>query len=106
MVPIASEMLDTISSQYLVEFIASVAIDVYTTESQLYRVLVSGLRIPVGYIMGYHRCTHSLGYNCGYSANAVQYRRFGGSSPATVRAGKALVRFDKLMTKISSVELV
>ncbi|KAJ5209269.1 phospho-2-dehydro-3-deoxyheptonate aldolase [Penicillium cf. viridicatum] len=50
--PIASEMLDTISPQYLAEFIAPMATSARTTESQLHRELASGLSIPVGYKNG------------------------------------------------------
>ena len=51
-VPIASEMLDTISPQYLADFISLGAIGARTTESQLHRELASGLSFPVGYKNG------------------------------------------------------
>ncbi|KAJ5822456.1 phospho-2-dehydro-3-deoxyheptonate aldolase [Penicillium robsamsonii] len=51
-VPIASEMLDTISPQYLAEFISLGAIGARTTESQLHRELASGLSFPIGYKNG------------------------------------------------------
>ncbi|KAJ5146287.1 phospho-2-dehydro-3-deoxyheptonate aldolase [Penicillium bovifimosum] len=51
-VPIASEMLDTISPQYLADFISFGAIGARTTESQLHRELASGLSFPIGYKNG------------------------------------------------------
>ncbi|EAW06586.1 3-deoxy-7-phosphoheptulonate synthase [Aspergillus clavatus NRRL 1] len=51
-VPIASEMLDTISPQYLADFISLGAIGARTTESQLHRELASGLSFPIGYKNG------------------------------------------------------
>jgi 3-deoxy-7-phosphoheptulonate synthase len=50
--PIASEMLDTISPQYLADFISLGAIGARTTESQLHRELASGLSFPVGFKNG------------------------------------------------------
>ncbi|CAG8285638.1 unnamed protein product [Penicillium salamii] len=50
--PIASEMLDTISPQYLADFISFGAIGARTTESQLHRELASGLSFPIGYKNG------------------------------------------------------
>lgn len=50
--PIASEMLDTISPQYLADFISVGAIGARTTESQLHRELASGLSFPVGFKNG------------------------------------------------------
>ncbi|KAL8420328.1 hypothetical protein RB594_003203 [Gaeumannomyces avenae] len=50
--PIASEMLDTISPQFLADFIAVGAIGARTTESQLHRELASGLSFPVGFKNG------------------------------------------------------
>lgn len=51
-VPIASEMLDTISPQFLADFISVGAIGARTTESQLHRELASGLSFPVGFKNG------------------------------------------------------
>jgi 3-deoxy-7-phosphoheptulonate synthase len=51
-VPIASEMLDTISPQFLSDFISVGAIGARTTESQLHRELASGLSFPVGFKNG------------------------------------------------------
>jgi 3-deoxy-7-phosphoheptulonate synthase len=51
-VPIASEMLDTISPQFLADFISLGAIGARTTESQLHRELASGLSFPVGFKNG------------------------------------------------------
>ncbi|KAK2049410.1 3-deoxy-7-phosphoheptulonate synthase [Colletotrichum somersetense] len=50
--PIASEMLDTISPQFLADFISVGAIGARTTESQLHRELASGLSFPVGFKNG------------------------------------------------------
>lgn len=47
--PVASEVLDTISPQYLSDFYSWGAIGARTTESQLHRELVSGLSLPVGF---------------------------------------------------------
>jgi 3-deoxy-7-phosphoheptulonate synthase len=51
-VPIASEMLDTISPQFLADCISVGAIGARTTESQLHRELASGLSFPVGFKNG------------------------------------------------------
>ncbi|KAF7513957.1 Phospho-2-dehydro-3-deoxyheptonate aldolase amt16 [Endocarpon pusillum] len=50
--PIASEMLDTISPQFLADCLALGAIGARTTESQLHRELASGLSFPVGFKNG------------------------------------------------------
>ena len=47
--PLASEMLDTISPQFLADLISVGAIGARTTESQLHRELASGLSFPVGF---------------------------------------------------------
>jgi 3-deoxy-7-phosphoheptulonate synthase len=51
-VPLASEMLDTISPQFLSGLISVGAIGARTTESQLHRELASGLSFPVGFKNG------------------------------------------------------
>ncbi|KIV89474.1 3-deoxy-7-phosphoheptulonate synthase [Exophiala mesophila] len=51
-VPIASEMLDTVSPQFLADLISLGAIGARTTESQLHRELASGLSFPVGFKNG------------------------------------------------------
>lgn len=51
-VPIASEMLDTVSPQYLADFLSLGAIGARTTESQLHRELSSGLSFPIGFKNG------------------------------------------------------
>lgn len=51
-VPIASEMLDTISPQYLADLISLGAIGARTTESQVHRELASGLSFPIGFKNG------------------------------------------------------
>ena len=50
--PIAGEMLDTISPQFLNDLISLGAIGARTTESQLHRELASGLSFPVGFKNG------------------------------------------------------
>ena len=50
--PIASEMLDTISPQYLADCLSVGAVGARTTESQLHRELASGLSFPVGFKNG------------------------------------------------------
>ena len=48
-IPLASEMLDTISPQFLADLLSVGAIGARTTESQLHRELASGLSFPVGF---------------------------------------------------------
>lgn len=50
--PIASEMLDTISPQFLADVLSCGAVGARTTESQLHRELASGLSFPVGFKNG------------------------------------------------------
>jgi 3-deoxy-7-phosphoheptulonate synthase len=50
--PLASEMLDTISPQFLTDLLSMGAIGARTTESQLHRELASGLSFPVGFKNG------------------------------------------------------
>jgi len=50
--PLASEMLDTISPQFLADMLSIGAIGARTTESQLHRELASGLSFPVGFKNG------------------------------------------------------
>ncbi|ODV78101.1 2-dehydro-3-deoxy phosphoheptonate aldolase [Suhomyces tanzawaensis NRRL Y-17324] len=52
MLPIAGEMLDTISPQFLSDLFSVGAIGARTTESQLHRELASGLSFPVGFKNG------------------------------------------------------
>lgn len=51
-VPIGSEMLDTISPQFLGDLLSFGAIGARTTESQLHRELASGLSFPIGFKNG------------------------------------------------------
>ncbi|RPA79994.1 3-deoxy-7-phosphoheptulonate synthase [Ascobolus immersus RN42] len=51
-IPIASEMLDTISPQFLADLLSLAAIGARTTESQLHRELASGVSFPVGFKNG------------------------------------------------------
>ncbi len=50
--PVGCELLDTISPQYLAEYISWGAIGARTTESQLHRELASGVSFPVGFKNG------------------------------------------------------
>ena len=50
--PLASEMLDTISPQFLADLLSTGAVGARTTESQLHRELASGLSFPVGFKNG------------------------------------------------------
>ena len=47
--PLASEILDTISPQYVADLLSIGAVGARTTESQLHREVVSGLSFPVGF---------------------------------------------------------
>ena len=51
-IPIASEMLDPVSPQFLADCLSCGAIGARTTESQLHRELASGLSFPVGFKNG------------------------------------------------------
>jgi len=51
-IPVAAELLDTITPQFIGEFISWGAIGARTTESQLHRELASGLSFPVGFKNG------------------------------------------------------
>jgi len=50
--PIGSEMLDTVSPQFLADCLSVAAIGARTTESQLHRELASGVSFPVGFKNG------------------------------------------------------
>jgi 3-deoxy-7-phosphoheptulonate synthase len=50
--PLASEMLDTISPQFVADLLSVGAVGARTTESQLHRELASGLSFPVGFKNG------------------------------------------------------
>jgi 3-deoxy-7-phosphoheptulonate synthase len=62
--PIASEMLDTISPQFLADLISLGAIGARTTESQLHRELASGLSFPVGFKNGTDGSVGVAGKQC------------------------------------------
>ncbi|KAG6877523.1 hypothetical protein C0993_006387 [Termitomyces sp. T159_Od127] len=51
-VPVGSELLDTISPQYIADLISWGAIGARTTESQLHRELASGISFPIGFKNG------------------------------------------------------
>ena len=50
--PLASEMLDTISPQFIADLLSVGAVGARTTECQLHRELASGLSFPVGFKNG------------------------------------------------------
>jgi 3-deoxy-7-phosphoheptulonate synthase len=50
--PLATELLDTISPQFMADLVSVGAIGARTTESQLHRELASGLSFPVGFKNG------------------------------------------------------
>jgi len=50
--PLASEILDTISPQFFADMLSVGAIGARTTESQLHRELASGLSFPIGFKNG------------------------------------------------------
>lgn len=56
-VPAGTEFLDTITPQYIADFISWGAIGARTTESQIHRELASGLSMPVGFKNGTSGCT-------------------------------------------------
>ena len=51
-VPVGSELLDTISPQYINDLVSWGAIGARTTESQLHRELASGVSFPIGFKNG------------------------------------------------------
>ncbi|RDB23506.1 Phospho-2-dehydro-3-deoxyheptonate aldolase, tyrosine-inhibited [Hypsizygus marmoreus] len=51
-IPVGSELLDTISPQYIADLISWGAIGARTTESQLHRELASGISFPIGFKNG------------------------------------------------------
>ncbi|KAH9964956.1 hypothetical protein BC827DRAFT_902279 [Russula dissimulans] len=51
-IPVGSELLDTISPQYLNDLVSWGAIGARTTESQLHRELASGVSFPIGFKNG------------------------------------------------------
>lgn len=51
-IPLGSELLDTISPQYLADLLSWGAIGARTTESQLHRELASGISFPIGFKNG------------------------------------------------------
>ncbi|KAK0211387.1 hypothetical protein DFS33DRAFT_1496070 [Desarmillaria ectypa] len=55
-VPVATELLDTISLQYIGDMLAWGTIGARTTESQLHRELASGVSFPIGFKNGTNGC--------------------------------------------------
>jgi len=51
-IPVGSELLDTISPQFIGDLVSWGAIGARTTESQLHRELASGCSFPVGFKNG------------------------------------------------------
>lgn len=73
--PIASEMLDTVSPQYLSDLVSLGAIGARTTESQLHRELASGLSFPIGFKNG---TDGSVGVACDAMGAAAKSHHFMG----------------------------
>jgi 3-deoxy-7-phosphoheptulonate synthase len=67
-VPVGSELLDTISPQYIADLSSWGAIGARTTESQLHRELASGVSFPIGFKNGTDgRSVHIRGLRHYYS---------------------------------------
>lgn len=64
-IPVATEMLDPISPQYLAELISWTAIGARTSESQTHREMASGLSMPIGFKNG-------TGGSAGAAINAMK----------------------------------
>ncbi|KAF7723811.1 hypothetical protein EC973_001595 [Apophysomyces ossiformis] len=81
--PVAVELLDTISPQYLADLVAWGAIGARTTESQLHRELASGTSFPIGFKNG-------TDGNLGIAVDAIRAaavpHHFLGITPAGVTA--------------------
>lgn len=66
--PVATEMLDPITPQYMADLVSWSAIGARTTESQTHRQMASGLSMPVGF-------KNSTDGNLGTAVNAMQAAR-------------------------------
>ncbi|WP_034622154.1 3-deoxy-7-phosphoheptulonate synthase [Desulfovermiculus halophilus] len=66
--PVATEMLDPITPQYVADLVSWSAIGARTTESQTHRQMASGLSMPVGF-------KNSTDGNLGTAVNAMQAAR-------------------------------
>lgn len=82
--PVATEMLDPISPQYLSDVISFAAIGARTTESQTHRALVSGISMPVGF-------KNSTDGNVQVAVNAVISAQHPHSFLGIDRSGRAAV---------------
>jgi 3-deoxy-7-phosphoheptulonate synthase len=82
--PLAMEMLDTITPQFLADLISWGAIGARTTESQLHRELVSGLSMPIGFKNG-------TGGNCKIATDAIVASRSPHSFLSVTNQGLAAI---------------
>lgn len=82
--PVATEMLDPISPQYLSDVISFAAIGARTTESQTHRALASGISMPVGF-------KNSTAGDVKVAVNAVISARSPHSFLGIDRSGRAAV---------------
>ncbi len=82
--PVATEMLDPISPQYLSDLISYAAIGARTTESQTHRALASGISMPVGF-------KNSTAGDVKVAVNAVISARSPHSFLGIDRSGRAAV---------------
>ncbi|ODV62804.1 3-deoxy-7-phosphoheptulonate synthase ARO4 [Ascoidea rubescens DSM 1968] len=87
-IPIASEMLDTISPQYLADALSFGAIGARTTESQLHRELASGLSFPIGFKNG-------TDGSIDVALDAVQAASYGHHFMGINKSGLASITFTK-----------
>ena len=82
--PLALEMLDTITPQFLADLISWGAIGARTTESQLHRELVSGLSMPIGFKNG-------TGGSCKIATDAIVASRSPHSFLSVTNQGLAAI---------------
>jgi 3-deoxy-7-phosphoheptulonate synthase len=82
--PLAMEMLDTITPQFLGDLISWGAIGARTTESQLHRELVSGLSMPIGFKNG-------TGGSCKIAIDAIIASRSAHSFQGVTNQGLAAI---------------
>ena len=96
--PIASEMLDSISSQYLADLLSAGAVGARTTESQLHRKLASALSFPVGFKNG----TDGTDGTLDVAIDAIGAVRHPHHFLSVTKPGKCkvLVKYENKLTKL------
>jgi 3-deoxy-7-phosphoheptulonate synthase len=82
--PTATEFLDTITPQFIADFVGWGAIGARTTESQVHRELASGLSMPVGFKNG-------TGGNVVMAVDAVRSARASHWFPSVTKQGVAAI---------------